>query len=230
MARLFYHRPKFAILDECTSAVSDDVESTIYLTCKLLGITIFTVSHRPSLAKFHDVVLRFEGEGRWSTIQIDSKAELEKDRQMKAQLASRPSQIQLAAANSSRSSAISSHSAANVPRSVNIMSDSARSVGSTAPASTQGAAGANAPSASNPRQHQPTAAEAVSDPSTAPSLKAAASSASADQSQTHAPTIPAAVADGSAEASAATARTNGTHGGQPQSHAGGRRRGRHSKQ
>jgi len=83
MARLFYHKPKFAILDECTSAVSDEVEGTIYSTCRALGITIFTVSHRPSLAKYHDVVLKFEGFGRWSTQQIDSRAELERAAQEK---------------------------------------------------------------------------------------------------------------------------------------------------
>ncbi|GMF46805.1 unnamed protein product [Phytophthora fragariaefolia] len=58
MARLFYHKPQFAILDECTSAVSVDVEGAMYSYCREQNITLFTVSHRKSLWTYHEYVLR----------------------------------------------------------------------------------------------------------------------------------------------------------------------------
>ena len=40
MARLFYHKPQFAILDECTSAVSVDVEGFMYTRCREVGVHV----------------------------------------------------------------------------------------------------------------------------------------------------------------------------------------------
>ena len=67
MARLFLHRPRFAILDECTSAVSIDVEAQLYEHAQNeLKMTLFTISHRPSLDRFHAFRLAFDGQGGYA--------------------------------------------------------------------------------------------------------------------------------------------------------------------
>lgn len=75
MARLFYHKPQFAILDECTSAVSVDVEGSMYRYCREVGITLLTVSHRKSLWQHHEFVLHLDGRGGYTFQKIDPDTE-----------------------------------------------------------------------------------------------------------------------------------------------------------
>ncbi|KAL8806147.1 MAG: hypothetical protein Q9182_001548 [Xanthomendoza sp. 2 TL-2023] len=53
-ARLLYHEPRFAMIDEGTSAVSSDVEGLLYETCKARNITVLVVSTRVSLKRYCD--------------------------------------------------------------------------------------------------------------------------------------------------------------------------------
>lgn len=79
-ARLFYHKPKvrcqyhqsgltvtvclqYAVLDEATSLVPPDMEGMMMEHATRLGITLLTVSHRPSLWKYHSMILQYDGQG-----------------------------------------------------------------------------------------------------------------------------------------------------------------------
>ncbi|XP_033316410.1 ATP-binding cassette sub-family D member 3 [Bombus bifarius] len=75
MARVFYHKPQFAILDECTSAVSVDIEDSMYMYCRQANITLFTVSHRRSLWKHHEYYLQMDGRGNYEFKAIEPDTE-----------------------------------------------------------------------------------------------------------------------------------------------------------
>ena len=76
MARLFYHAPQYAILDECTSSVTLEVEREMYETAKALGVTLMTVSHRRSLWRYHGWILQFDGQGGYVFTALDAERRL----------------------------------------------------------------------------------------------------------------------------------------------------------
>eukprot|EP01114_Cavostelium_apophysatum_P024712 TRINITY_DN976_c0_g1_i2.p1 TRINITY_DN976_c0_g1~~TRINITY_DN976_c0_g1_i2.p1 ORF type:complete len:603 (-),score=109.23 TRINITY_DN976_c0_g1_i2:19-1827(-) len=65
-ARLFYHRPQFAVLDEATSALNVEYEDLMYQKCAdKYKITTISVGHRKSLRKFHEYLLRLDPQQKW---------------------------------------------------------------------------------------------------------------------------------------------------------------------
>ncbi len=72
MARLFYHCPRYGVLDECTSAVSLDVEERLYREARRLGITCITLSQRLALSEFHTHELQLGVESKESRWRLQS--------------------------------------------------------------------------------------------------------------------------------------------------------------
>ncbi|KAL2125313.1 hypothetical protein VTJ04DRAFT_1678 [Mycothermus thermophilus] len=78
IARLLYHEPRYAFIDEGTSAVSSDVEGLLYETCKQKGITLITISTRASLKKYHTYNLilgQGDDSSQWELQRIGTESE-----------------------------------------------------------------------------------------------------------------------------------------------------------
>ncbi|KAI8933777.1 hypothetical protein NX059_009485 [Plenodomus lindquistii] len=78
IARLLYHEPRYAFLDESTSAVSSDVEGLMYERAKAKGITLITISTRASLKRYHTYSLTLglgDYGGEWELQRIGTAEE-----------------------------------------------------------------------------------------------------------------------------------------------------------
>mmetsp|Transcript_97161 Transcript_97161/g.275246 ORF Transcript_97161/g.275246 Transcript_97161/m.275246 type:complete len:290 (+) Transcript_97161:1563-2432(+) len=75
LARVFYRRPQFALLDECTSMIAASSEEALYRTAvKDLGITPITLSQRLFLPGLHAQELHLaspDAECGWSLVKLD---------------------------------------------------------------------------------------------------------------------------------------------------------------
>merc|ERR1712166_1014035 len=73
LSRIFYHRPKFVILDECTDAVNVESEEKLYVSLQSVGVTCITISKRLALPELHDVELQLGVDAKgWSTNDLAS--------------------------------------------------------------------------------------------------------------------------------------------------------------
>ena len=66
IARILYHKPKLALLDESTSAIDEALESCIYKLLILNNITFITVSHHMNIKSYHQQHLQFEQNGSYT--------------------------------------------------------------------------------------------------------------------------------------------------------------------
>jgi ABC-type uncharacterized transport system fused permease/ATPase subunit len=77
LARLLYHRPAFAVLDEATSAVNSDEQARLHEALLEAGITLLSIAHRPEVRRFHHVELQLagDGSGAWSLVPLVAREE-----------------------------------------------------------------------------------------------------------------------------------------------------------
>lgn len=73
IARLLYHKPRFCVLDECTSTLSEDMADRVYQLCASARTTVITVSHRPKHKRFHSRILTLKGAGHWDVAEISAE-------------------------------------------------------------------------------------------------------------------------------------------------------------
>ena len=65
-ARVLLHRPRYVLLDEATSALDPENEAMLYRQLVSTSTTLVSVSHHPSLVKYHAQVLELTADGGWN--------------------------------------------------------------------------------------------------------------------------------------------------------------------
>lgn len=66
-ARILFHKPRFVVLDEATNAISVDMEDHLFQLLTKYKFNFITISQRPALIKYHDMLLEIgvQGDGTW---------------------------------------------------------------------------------------------------------------------------------------------------------------------
>uniref|UniRef100_Q027D3 ABC transporter domain protein n=1 Tax=Solibacter usitatus (strain Ellin6076) TaxID=234267 RepID=Q027D3_SOLUE len=65
-ARVLLKNPRYVLLDEATSALDRENEEALYELLASTSATIVSVTHHPSLVKYHSQILELKPDGEWS--------------------------------------------------------------------------------------------------------------------------------------------------------------------
>jgi len=65
-ARVLLKGPRYVLLDEATSALDRENEAALYEQLASTSTTIISVTHHPSLVKYHSQILELKPDGEWS--------------------------------------------------------------------------------------------------------------------------------------------------------------------
>ena len=65
-ARVLLKNPRYVLLDEATSALDRENEEALYEQLVSTSATIVSVTHHPSLVKYHSQILELKPDGEWS--------------------------------------------------------------------------------------------------------------------------------------------------------------------
>ena len=65
-ARVLLKNPRYVLLDEATSALDRENEQALYEQLVSTSATIVSVTHHPSLVKYHSQVLELKPDGEWA--------------------------------------------------------------------------------------------------------------------------------------------------------------------
>ena len=71
-ARVLVTQPRYAILDESTSALDIENEQTLYQTISQQGTTYISVGHRLTLKRYHQQLLTIIEGGEWQVQEINN--------------------------------------------------------------------------------------------------------------------------------------------------------------
>ncbi|AFZ42293.1 ABC transporter domain-containing protein [Halothece sp. PCC 7418] len=74
-ARILINQPRYVVLDEATSALDVKNEESLYDQLQAINVTYVSVGHRPTLRKYHQLVLELSEDQSWQVKPLTAEVE-----------------------------------------------------------------------------------------------------------------------------------------------------------